>query len=58
MCVSAAAHLDFALSSSPLESNATLADSGYTVIITLDVSIMRVCRARSFQEITVYVWVM
>ncbi len=58
MRVSAAAHLGFVFSSSPLKSNATLADSGYTVTIILDVSVMRVYSARSFQEITVNVWVM
>lgn len=58
MSVSAAAHLDFAFSSSPVESNATLADSGYTVTITLEVTIMRVYSARYFQKITVNVWVM
>lgn len=57
MSVSAAAHLGFVFSSSPLESNANLADSGYTVTITLDVSVMRVYSARSFLEITVNVWI-
>ncbi len=48
MSVSAAVHLGFVFSSSPSESNATLAISGYTVTIMLDVSVMRVYSARSF----------
>lgn len=58
MSVSAPAHLDFAFSSSHLENYAALTDSGYTVIIMLDVLIMWVYSTRSFQEITVNVWVM
>ncbi len=58
MSVSAAVHLGFVFSSSPLESNANLTDSGYTVTITLDVSVMRVYSARSFLESIVNVRVM